>query len=431
MQAIILAAGLGTRLYPLTQDLPKGLLKVAGGELLLRHLYLLSQEGIDDFILVVNEKTRPAFEKFLKHHSFPCHLVINPHPERGNGYSFYLAKDLVKGPFVLTMSDHVYEPEFVRQAVRLKGLVFDEAGRFIDPEEATKVLCEGGCLKAIGKDLAQYHGFDTGFFVLEPSIFDVAEELVSAQEVVSLSEIVSRARLPCSPLSGFFWTDIDTPEELSKATRGLVKTTVKGHGDGLVSRLLNRRVSTFCSSLLVDKISPNQATLFTFFLGLLAAVVAFFCPWGGGLLYQLSSMLDGMDGEIARATLRTSAFGGWLDSVLDRIVDFTFLLALAYHASFADPRMFAIILSAIFGSFMVSYTTERYRGAFKEDAYQVLKALRFLPGKRDERVFLIMLFCLARWLEELFVLLAVITNLRVALTIWLVWKNKGKALKAH
>jgi CDP-L-myo-inositol myo-inositolphosphotransferase len=80
---------------------------------------------------------------------------------------------------------------------------------------------------------------------------------------------------------------------------------------------------------------------------------------------------------------------------------------------------------------MVSYTTERYRGAFKEDAYQVLKALRFLPGKRDERVFLIMLFCLARWLEELFVLLAVITNLRVALTIWLVWKNKGKALKAH
>ncbi len=426
MQAVILAAGLGTRLYPFTQDCPKGLLKVAGRELLYRHLYLLSQNGIRDFIIVVNQKTKKAFEDFLKRHSFPCRLVVNPHPERGNGYSFFLAKDYVSGPFVLTMSDHVYEPKFVAQAVKGFGLIVDRVGRYIDPQEATKVSCENGYIKAIGKDLSRYEGFDTGFFVLEPQIFEVAKKLILQQKELSLSEVIGEAGLPCTYLSGFFWMDVDTPEDLKRATKYLIKTAVKGTGDGLVSRLLNRRVSTFCSRYLVERLSPNQATILTFFLGLVSAVIACISPRIGGLLYQLSSMLDGMDGEIARAALKTTRFGGWLDSVLDRYVDFAFLWALAIYLQPKDLFSFSVILLAVFGSLMVSYSTERYRGAFQEDAYAVLKPLRYLPGKRDERVFLIMLFCLGGWLKELFLVLAVITNLRLVLTIGIVWQKRGR-----
>ncbi len=426
MQAVILAAGLGTRLYPLTQDRPKGLLKVAGRELLYRHLHLLSQNGINHFVIVVNQKTKKAFEDFLKGHPFSCRLIVNPHPERGNGYSFFLARDYVSGPFVLTMSDHVYEPDFVAQAVKGFGLIVDRIGRYIDPQEATKVSCEGGRIKAIGKDLSCYEGFDTGFFVLEPQIFEVAQKLALQQEELSLSEIVGKAGLPCTYLSGLFWMDVDTPEDLKKATKYLVKTAVKGTGDGLVSRLLNRRVSTFCSRYLVDKLTPNQATILTFLLGLLSAALACVSPRAGGLLYQLSSMLDGMDGEIARAALKTSRFGGWFDSVLDRYVDFAFLWALAVYLQPKDLFSLSVILLAVFGSLMVSYSTERYRGAFQEDAYAVLKPLRYLPGKRDERVFLTMLFCLGGWLKELFLLLAVITNLRLALTIGIVWQRKGR-----
>ena len=426
MQAVILAAGLGTRLYPFTQNCPKGLLKVAGRELLYRHLYLLSRNDIKDFVIVVNQKTKKAFEDFLKRYSFPCRLVVNPYPERGNGYSFFLAKDYISGPFVLTMSDHVYEPEFVAQAVKGFGLIVDRVGRYIDPQEATKVSCEDGRIKAIGKDLSRYEGFDTGFFVLEPQVFEVAQKLALQREEISLSEVVGEAHLPCTYLSGFFWMDVDTPEDLKKATKYLIKTAVKGTGDGLVSRLLNRRVSTFCSRYLVEKLSPNQATILTFLLGLLSAVLACLSPRVGGLLYQLSSMLDGMDGEIARAALKTSRFGGWLDSVLDRYVDFAFLLALAIYLKPKDIFSFSIILLAVFGSLMVSYSTERYRGAFQEDAYAVLRPLRYLPGKRDERIFLTMLFCLGGWLKELFLVLAVITNLRVVLTIGIVWQRRGQ-----
>ncbi len=425
MQAVILAAGLGTRLRPYTTNFPKPLLSVAGRELLYRHLRLLKEAGVQEFIIVINPRHERYFQRFLqKHPEFSCSLVLNPHPERGNGYSFYLAQQKVKGPFVLVMGDHVYEPSFVSQAVSLKGLIVDPEGLFIDHNEATKALCEGGYVQRLGKDLSHYTGFDTGFFVLSPEVFTVAETLIARQKEVSLSEIMVQARIPCSFLPGLFWMDVDTPEDLKKATVYLIKQSVKGRGDGLVSRWLNRRVSTWISARVISWLTPNQATLLTTFLGLLAALLLFRSPWMAALLYQFSSALDGIDGEIARASLRTSAFGGWLDSVLDRLVDFSFLLVLGLLFSPQGLAEFAVYLWAIFGSIMVSYTSERYRGAFGTDLQADIPALQWVPGKRDERVFLSMVFVILGHVKALYLLLALLTNLRVFLTLVLVWRAK-------
>ncbi len=430
MQAVILAAGLGTRLRPYTQERPKPLLRVAGRELLYRHLFLLKQRGIEDFILVVNPRHVDLFRKFLaRYPEFSCQLVVNPHPERGNGYSFFLAHSKVHGPFVLLMGDHVYEPQFIEKALSLQGLVIDPVGKFINPQEATKAQCEEGRIRALGKDLSSFSGFDTGFFLLQPEVFQVAASLAQNKEHFSLSEVMVQAEIPCSFLPGLFWMDIDTKEDLKKANTLLVSLSVKGKGDGLVSRLLNRRVSTKCSSLLINRLSPNQATVVTSLIGILASIVVFYHPFWGGLLYQLSSMLDGMDGEIARASLRTSAFGAWLDSVLDRLVDFLFLFALTLKFPPSDPGTLAVYLWAFFGSLMVSYTSERFKGAFGKELHQVIPFLQKIPGKRDERVFLCMLLLMFHKIRALFLLLAILTNLRVFLTVFLVWKSgslKGK-----
>lgn len=425
MEAVILAAGLGTRLRPLTESFPKPLLKVAGRELLYRHLHLLSQEGIRRFIIVINPQHEKFYREFLNRYpEFSCTLVKNPHPERGNGYSFYLARDFVSGPFVLTMGDHVYERDFIKKALGLRGLIVDREGLFISREEATKALCEEGLVIALDKRLSRYTGFDTGFFLLEPEIFTQAQKLVRQKEEISLSEIMQEARIPCSLLSGYFWMDVDTPEDLKKATRLLIKRAVKGSGDGLVSRLLNRRVSTWCSGFLVNYLTPNLATFLTSLLGLIAALLLFWNAKAAAILYQLSSMLDGMDGEIARASVRETPFGGWLDSVLDRIVDFAFLLGLYLLLKPAFAWQQAVALLAFFGSTMVSYTAERYKGAFKSDIYRDFPLLRFFPGKRDERVFFIMVAVLMGYIWEIFVVLALITNLRVAATLGMVALKK-------
>ncbi len=423
MQAVILAAGVGKRMQPKFKKTPKGLIRVAGREIIYRTLSFLKQAGIDEFIIVTNAFCYPLYQEFFQKHHFSCQLVLNPHPERGNGYSLYLAKDFVKGRFVLTMSDHIYEKIFIKKAVKGEGLIMDRVGRFIDPNEATKVKVENGRIAAIGKQIKKWDGFDTGFFILTPEVFEAAEKVVAQKELVELSEIMQVARVKVTEVSGHFWMDVDTPQDLEKAKRALLHNAVKGTGDGLVSRFLNRKISTYISTYVADLATPNQITIYTFVFGLFSAFIALFWPAGGGVFYQISSILDGVDGEIARASLQESCFGGWFDSLLDRFVDFAFFLALG---RFLPLSSWPLIALTIFGMVMVSYSTERFKAAYQKDAYQEIPTLRYLIGKRDERIFLTMLFCLWGKIKFLFIFMALLTNLRVLLTMYLVWKYEKK-----
>ena len=429
MQAIILAAGLGTRLKSQYKNIPKGLIKLGGREIIYRTICFLKNLGIKDFILVTNNSYYSHYENFFKKNfsssEISYQIILNPHPERGNGYSLYLAKKYIKDSFIVVMSDHIYEEAFIKKAINGKGLVIDKKGLFIEPTEATKVRIKNGYIEDIGKKLNKWDGFDTGFFILNPDIFSVAENLVSQKEVIELSDIVKLAHLPVTEISGFLWMDIDTPQDLKKARKFLIKIAVKGTGDGIISRTLNRKISTRISLYLADKITPNQATLLAFLIGILSSVVAFFHLPAGGLVYQLSSIIDGVDGEIARLTLKESKFGGWLDSLLDRFVDFFFLLALAH---FVPYSFWPVVAFAIIGSVMVSYSTERFKAAYSMDIYKEIPSLKYFIGKRDERIFLIMIFCLLKQIKLLFIILAILTNLRVFLTILLVknWEEKRK-----
>ncbi len=419
--AVILCAGYGTRMGGKV----KPLMKVGGREIIYRTIKLLRDNGVERFIVIVNRENRKPIEEFLKSLNIEYEVVVNPNPERGNGYTFYLAKDRVYGRFVLVMGDHVYGEDFVKEALKGEGLICDRNPRFVDLDEATKVIVENGRAKRVGKKLERFCCVDTGFFVLTPEIFSVAENIVESKEVVSLSEIMEKARVKVTFVDGLFWMDVDTEEELRKANRFVVRCSYKGKGDGFVSRYLNRRISLRISEILVNRITPNQATIISFLVGILSSLLNFVSIPLAGVIYQISSILDGIDGEIARASLRTSNFGGWLDSVLDRYVDFLFLLTLSFVSKLNDLE-WVVACFAIFGSLMVSYTTERYRGAFFRDFYQDFD-FKF-PGKRDERIFLIFLFCLFSFLGKfvivyLLILIALVTNLRVLATILVVCRR--------
>ncbi|WP_297435917.1 bifunctional L-myo-inositol-1-phosphate cytidylyltransferase/CDP-L-myo-inositol myo-inositolphosphotransferase [Thermococcus sp.] len=417
--AVILAAGLGTRMG----ERPKGLLKVARREILYRTLTLLRRNGVGMFIIVTNERYAGLYHEFIEGHGLNAELVINPEPEKGNGHSLHLVKNHVSGRFVLVMGDHVYGEEFIREALRGSGLIADRKPRWTDVGEATKVRVKNGRVEEIGKSLDEWDAVDTGLFILDESIFEITEALEREQDGdYPLSEIVERAELPVTFLDGLPWIDVDTPSDLKMARRMLAKTAVKGTGDGFISRHLNRRISTEISYLLAEKVTPNQMTLITFALGVISAFLTLVSLPLAGILYQISSILDGVDGELARAQLRESRFGGYIDSLLDRYVDGAFLALLAY-STLREPLWYLTALLALLGSVMVSYSTERFKAAYGEDAYGSIPALRKLPGKRDERIFTTMLFLLypaGASVRALFLLLAILTNLRVCLTSYLV-----------
>ncbi len=408
MKAVVLCSGLATRMGGVV----KPIIKVAGREIIYRTLKTLQDNGVDEFIIIANKINKNALTKFLEENGFKFKIVVNEQPERGNGYSFYLSKDFVDGRFILVMGDHVFEEDFVKNALKLDGMICDQNPKFVNVEEATKVLVKNGRVADIGKHLDNFTCIDTGFFILTKDAFSTAEKLIREKKVVELSEIIKEAKVKVSTLNGYFWMDIDTPEDVKRAKKIIVRRSVKGGEDGFISRHLNRKISLLISEKLIDRIDPIHATIISFLVGILSSLVVFFNVPLSGIIYQISSILDGVDGEIARAALKTSKTGGWLDSILDRYVDFLFLTCLAVTSLFSYEWIFALF--AIFGSFMISYTTERYKAEFKESFYKRHRPVVF--GKRDERIFLIMLFCLlSPWVDifYLFVVIAIVTNLRV------------------
>jgi hypothetical protein len=112
-----------------------------------------------------------------------------------------------------------------------------------------------------------------------------------------------------------------TAAERARATHLSVEALRKPI-DGIVSRHLNRHVSLFVTRRLMGTgIHPNVISLLTMAMGFAAAYAAARGDWSGavvgGLLFQASSILDGVDGELARLKYLGSRTGEWLDTVSD------------------------------------------------------------------------------------------------------------------
>jgi phosphatidylglycerophosphate synthase len=113
--------------------------------------------------------------------------------------------------------------------------------------------------------------------------------------------------------------------------------------DGIVSRHLNRHISIFVSKRIVDtSLSPNTITLLTLLLGVAAAFATARATYGwmviGAALLQLNSILDGVDGELARVRFQHSKLGQWLDTVCDDLANTMFYAGAAY-AAFQLPHL--------------------------------------------------------------------------------------------
>ncbi len=188
--------------------------------------------------------------------------------------------------------------------------------------------------------------------------------------------------------------------------------------NGWVSRHINRRISAPLAGLLArTPATPNQVSVGAFLvaIGSLAAYVTG-VAYLGGILAQLSSIVDGADGDLARLKGMSSAFGGFFDSVLDRYADAAVLLGLTYWA--ADGRgagVWALGFAALAGTFAVTYTRARLPtapgGPFDEGLASA--------ASRDVRLMLIMIGSIAGFGIATLVVITVLTNSVAALRVWL------------
>lgn len=133
--------------------------------------------------------------------------------------------------------------------------------------------------------------------------------------------------------------------------------------DGIVSRYLNRPLSRpMARALKPTAVTPNAVTAFTLLLAL-ATGAAIAAGWNiaGGIAIQAVSVIDGVDGELARLKNMATRFGGVFDAVTDRYADAVMLAGMTVFAvRFEDhPRAEFVGMVALSAALIVSYSRAR------------------------------------------------------------------------
>lgn len=185
--------------------------------------------------------------------------------------------------------------------------------------------------------------------------------------------------------------------------------------DGPVSRLLNRRFSHPLAELARRAgLSPNQTTvLSTAIAGTVPALFALNAPRLAGVMIQFASIADGVDGDLARMTGRTSQFGAVFDAVTDRYADAVILTGMTSWSAQHEhkPATALIGFGALIGSIMVSYSRARLEA---ETGRTLEPALRDYAS-RDVRLLLAAVGTFTGQVYTTLVALAVLTNCSVAI----------------
>ncbi|HEY7377404.1 MAG TPA: CDP-alcohol phosphatidyltransferase family protein [Steroidobacteraceae bacterium] len=183
--------------------------------------------------------------------------------------------------------------------------------------------------------------------------------------------------------------------------------------DGLVSRRLNRPLSRPAARLLAHTpLTPNQVTVLSTLIAFAAAALLTggHNVWAGFAIHA-SSVVDGIDGDLARLTGRSSRFGAVLDAVLDRYADAAVFGGMAWwayqHESYAGPLLLGLVAPT--GAFAVSYSRARIEASVGIKTAGELLGL----GSRDVRLLIAAIGCVVGQVWLALVLIAALTHATV------------------
>jgi phosphatidylglycerophosphate synthase len=236
-----------------------------------------------------------------------------------------------------------------------------------------------------------------------------------------LQPIIRQGHLGAFIFKDYFWQDVDNYSSLRLAKRGLLQN-LRSKKDGVVSRYGNRRLSLAVTSFVSRfPITPNVLSLFGFSICLCSAFLfARGYPLVGGLLAQLASVIDGVDGEIARLKFNESPFGAYFDSLLDCYADAAIIGGMVAGSLLEGTAPLPVLLAgfmALTASPLSMLAKEKYTNLTGREynPFKVEGFLGYLPVNRDGRMAIIMFGGIFNQLLPTLILLAVLTNMQAVI----------------
>ncbi len=440
MRAVIIAAGEGSRMNGTGSGEHKALKKILGIPIIERGVLALRDAGIRHITVVVGyagDKVRDALGDGSRL-GVSIEYVENRDWRRGNGTSVYAARTTVgSDEFIVAMADHWYEPEIAKILATsscggaVSKLCVDlDTGSPLRSDDATRVqLVPGGSIARVGKDLSEFDAIDCGLFLFNQDIFGALRQGFASGEYelgAAANRLASTGHLEMVDVKGLLWEDIDTEDELRSASRKL-RQSLPGSDDGLIAKYLNRRLSVPISMIAIKtRLTPNMVSVLALLIAVFAGVAfAFGNIVAGAIAAQVASIVDGSDGEVARARFMSSKRGGLVDSVFDRVADGFILGGAGYHVLTGSPASweFAGVLMAVAIAPMSMILKDRFQLATGRKWQSELDdgVARVLLATRDGRLFILFLGGLLNLLAPALAYVAITGMLLLVWRLVLAW----------
>lgn len=332
---------------------PLAAVKVGGISLLKRTLLVLAKEGVERFAVVVRDLSfREIVVRDPKLAALDVQWVVNDERPTDDGYSVLRAGAYLSGDFILASADRIFEPQIVKQLTAARR-------GHVTVAVSTDAAAESANSKKSALQFPGHRTF-TGLVAGGESLLHTLAVREAQARPMGLGSVLEEL----AGRSGFAFVDVGTAywqPVTDKRTRAhadnLLIGSLRKSVDGLVARYVNRVFSLAVTRLLRNTpIRPNHVTAVSLGVSIMAAITAAQATVAhpgwlivGAALWQLASMLDGVDGELARLKFAGSKMGEWFDTLTDDVGKFLFFIGSGIGAAavFGSPIWLGLLVFAV------------------------------------------------------------------------------------
>lgn len=236
MKAIILAAGVGRRLWPITQHRPKCLIELGGRSLIVRYLDALAGVGIKQAVIVVGykqEMIKAAVRSGLN--GVEVRYLASDQFQRGSITSLWRARHELDDDVLIMDADVLFHQRILKRLIESSwptALLLDETVK--QQTEECMAVVRGGRVVALSKRMPDRYdlaGEGVGFLKVRgadcPSLIGSLEAHMKRGELDmeyedALCEFFEQVRVGFEKIGGLPWTEIDFPEDVIRAERDVL-----------------------------------------------------------------------------------------------------------------------------------------------------------------------------------------------------------------
>lgn len=234
MQCVVLAAGEGKRMRPLTAKRPKVMLPLANRPMM-EHLVAAARDaGIPEFVFVVGYGEREIRRHFGDGSQYGVTISYAPQRhQQGTADALNAARELISGPFMLMNGDMIVKPEDIRA---MRGKKAPCMGVFTTdhPQDYGVVVVEDGVVTGLEEKSKKPKSnlINAGIYLFEPAIFDAVDTVVPSSRgelelTDALSVYIAEKTLAAHNLS--YWLDVGHPWDMLEANTALLAQMAPGN----------------------------------------------------------------------------------------------------------------------------------------------------------------------------------------------------------